>query len=133
MKAGCAAGCCFPTSREWTLLAGKSKSLRARPGFRTTTRSGSSDSRLKDIPSENLRLVVPPPRLDADKLVGFDDVRSEGVTVNATGVQPDCLWTSTRFRRGPVSKEHNFFAVVDVVPGRAFLALAVGPEHTNAR
>src|SRR5215813_9455057 len=109
MKAGCAAGCCFPTLREWTRLPGKSKSLRARPGFHTMTRSGSSDFGLKDIPSENLRLVVPVPCLNADKLIGFDDVRREGVTVNATGIQPDCPWTSTRFGRGPVSEEHNFF------------------------
>src|SRR5215510_4030654 len=67
----------------------------------------------------------------ADELVGFDDVSRQGVTVNTTRIQADCLRSTPWFRCRPMSEEHRLITVVNVIPGRSFLALAVGPQNTD--
>src|ERR1051325_5844251 len=70
--------------------------------------------------------------INADKLVGLNDISGQLVAVDAARIKSNGLRAASRFFRRPVPKQHRFFTIVDVIPRRAFGAFAVRAERPNS-
>src|SRR6185436_5492595 len=67
------------------------------------------------------------------EFIFFDDVSREVVAVNTTGIQPDRILSAPRLGRRPVTEEHSLLAVIDVIPRRSLVTLAIRAEGADAR
>ena len=67
------------------------------------------------------------------ELARLDDVGREPVAVDAARVEADGARAAARRGRRPVAEERDALAFVDLVPGRARAALAVGAERAQRR
>src|SRR6185369_6646084 len=68
----------------------------------------------------------------SDKFISLDDVRGQVVSIHTTCIETNSFLAASRFRRRPVTKQHHLFAIVDVVPGRSFIAFAIGSKSSES-
>ena len=97
--------------------------------FQRLERSETTDDiKVKTESRLTSRLVVRTLGAHGNEFVGLDDVGGEVVAVDAAGIQADRFLTPTWFGRRPVAEENYLLAVIDVIPGRPFITLAISPR-----